>query len=157
MNRSDIKEMIIIIFIAVVIIQAFPPGLVHGFSMSPAYNEGDIVIMQKLFPEIKKGDVIVVNIMIEGNSKMLVKRVLGVPGDKIESTNGYLLINGHHESPDYWEEESYTLDEGQFFLVGDNEMHSCDSRFFGPVSEENIVGKVLLKTEGIKWRIPGKS
>lgn len=95
------------------------------------------------------GEIIVFRFPGEPN-RDFVKRVIGLPGDEIEIVDGRVKINGFVYSEPYLKGPfSYNMDprrmaEGEYFVMGDNRSHSNDSRNWGPVPEENVVGKVWL-------------
>jgi len=99
---------------------------------------------------IHRGDIIVFLSPIEANLH-LVKRVIGIPGDKVEVFLGHVYINGRELHEPYiktpWEsgnQPAIVLGIGQFWVMGDNRNNSLDSRVFGPVAEDLIVGKAML-------------
>ena len=82
------------------------------------------------------------------------KRVVGLPGERIEQTEGLLLIDGGRLTEPYLqglpsmvglEENTWTLADEEYFVLGDNRAHSTDSREFGPVRDEDIVGTALFR------------
>lgn len=88
----------------------------------------------------------------EDPERDFVKRVIGAPGDEVEIVDGQVLVNGavfpesyrQAEVDDTDNVEPFYLEEGEYFVLGDNRRYSNDSRDWGVVPEENIVGQVLL-------------
>lgn len=104
------------------------------------------------FDEIRRGDIVALR-SPRDESKSFVKRVVGLPGDRIQSTEGIVMINGQvleesyvmepNRSRDSW--GPITVAEGEYFVMGDNRRNSSDSRTWGTV-----------KRAGIWARIPGR-
>lgn len=131
---------------------------VEGDSMLPGLQSGTLLLISKIsytLPllqtrtgSIHRNDVIVYE---ETNGNLLVKRVIGIPGDQLRVQNGRILINGKPELSGIIPggkpvvPESKTLQPGEYWLAGDNRAVSRDSRDFGPVSAKSIIGKALLK------------
>ncbi|MBQ4343090.1 MAG: signal peptidase I [Erysipelotrichaceae bacterium] len=128
---------------------------VEQSSMVPNFAEGDIVVFNRLEKDYGFGDVIIAQ-SIEKQS-LIIKRIIGTPGDTIEITdNQQILINGEpiRES---WQSNGklaqgraslpITLKEGEYFVLGDNYEVSLDSRHteIGNVQEENILGIVVYR------------
>jgi signal peptidase I len=132
-----------------VFICLFSPYRVSGLSMYPAYHPGQIVFTEP-YPDAgsaERGDVIVFH--SDDLSADLIKRIEGLPGDKVQITEGKLFINGEvvEEGFDPMEQAGIaafpvTLKEGEFFVLGDNRNDSLDSRELGPVPFVQIKGKV---------------
>lgn len=143
-----IKELIpyIIIIIVVLLIRTFivTPAIVNGASMENTLHDGEIVIVNKigLKKGIKRFDIVIVK--VEGD--LLIKRVIGLPNEKIEYKNDTLYINDEEiTTPNI---EVVTMDfegetkENEYFLLGDNRGISKDSRILGAFKKEDIKGKV---------------
>ncbi|MBU9720063.1 MULTISPECIES: signal peptidase I [Bacillaceae] len=87
----------------------------------------------------------------ENDTHTWIKRVIGLPGDKLESKNGLLYRNGELIKEEYTLEEMYidfspiVVPEGNVFVMGDNRNASRDSRNVGPIPVENVIGKVVLR------------
>ena len=130
---------------------------VQGPSMQPTFYAGDLVFVSKVhykFTDIKRGEVII----LENNGvKNMIKRVIGLPGEKIEYKDNVLYINGQAYQEDYLPEGTVTYDfktsdvgdeiipENCYIVLGDNRTNSQDSRELGCIKKENIIGKVMVR------------
>jgi len=132
---------------------AFNLSVVRGKSMSPGISDGDRILVDQfsyLFSDIQRGDIIV--LQYPRDPKLdYIKRVVGLPGDEIVMSGGRLTINGEEvdESyllePDPYTELHLTVKPGHYFVLGDNRLHSSDSREFGQVKAGFVRGKVDLR------------
>jgi signal peptidase I len=106
------------------------PFIVSGKSMEPTFHNGDYLIVDELsynFNEPQKNDVIIFRYPLEP-SKYYIKRIEGLPGEKIK-TNG----------------KEITLGENEYYVLGDNRGASSDSRSWGPLKENFIVGRAFVR------------
>jgi signal peptidase I len=119
-----------------------------GPSMQPNFYVGYRVMTEKIsyyFHEPQRGDVVLVE--RPANEGNLIKRVIGLPGETIEVKDGQTLINGQPIDEPWvknWGGPGYPatqIPEGQVFIMGDNRPNSRDSRSFGPVPIETIMGR----------------
>lgn len=141
---------VVIALIIVVPIRLFvaEPFVVAGQSMSPHLNQGDYLIIEKFNHNFKRDDVIVFK---SSNSQTyLIKRVIGLPTEKITIKNGQLLVNGTQFQDSFVASPiqgdlDVTLLADEYFVLSDNAAPSLDSRTFGPVKSSAIVGKVIFK------------
>lgn len=130
----------------------FQPYRVQMGSMLPTLHENDLIIVNKLnyrFNEPDRGDIVVFH-PPNGSNVFYVKRVIGLPGETIEIKNGEILINGIPLNEDYLNITTpgiygpVTLNDDEYFVMGDHRNNSLDSREFGPISKKSIVGKASL-------------
>ncbi len=158
--KEWIKDILIAIVIALVITQFIKPTIVKEKSMQPTLYENNYIILSKQsyrFSEPKYKDIIVFHSDLtteEGKEKLLIKRVIGVPGDTIEILDGQLILNDEVLKEDYILDpytsgfvEKTTISEGQLFVMGDNRQNSRDSRdpFIGCVNIDEVVGKAVFR------------
>lgn len=144
----------------VIYIFLFRPFQVSGASMHPTFVDGEYVLTNLItlkFNELKKGDVIVFQAPNDAE-KDFIKRVIGVPGDSISIANGYIYLNGQKLDESAYlnsdvltyggaflsERQTVVVPDNQYFAVGDNRSHSSDSRQFGFIKREKIIGKSMF-------------
>ncbi len=172
MDFRDVKEflkdslwfiiIILIVLLANIYIVSFQQ--VMGPSMQDNLYSGDIVVLNKIifkFRDIKRCDVV----SFEYDSKSLVKRVIGLPGEYIEYKDNYLYINGEKYTEDYLSKDVITNDfkledlegnytkipDDMYLVLGDNRTDSMDSRDFGLINKKDIKGKVSIRI----WPLSG--
>lgn len=160
---SLLKELATFAFIAVCIIYPFrkyvaEPYIVSGASMSPTFETGHYLIIDKVsykFKAPQRDDVIVMKFP-EDTSRDFIKRIIGLPGETVQIKDGVVTII-NREYPDGLKlDESFvkypkldnttvTLSTREYFVMGDNRAGSYDSRSWGPLPIEDIIGKPLLQ------------
>lgn len=128
---------------------------VNGQSMQPLLNSGDVVLMNRLSYDFGKPDRMDVVVFEREDKKTNVKRVIGIPGDVVQITEGKVYVNGEVIEDEHLgsvalaglAEYPVELGDKEYFLLGDNRDSSEDSRFanVGNVKEEQILGKVWLR------------
>jgi len=164
-----VMAVLLALFIRTFVVQAFkiPSG-----SMKPTLEIGDHLLVNKFiyglripffdtrildFHEPERDDVIVF-IYPQDRTKDFIKRVRGLPGERVEIRNKQLFINGGRVEDAYGHFEdtsgsmrnrrdnfaSFTVPEGHVFVMGDNRDYSHDSRFWGPVPIDDILGKAFI-------------
>src|SRR3989344_5584373 len=129
------------------------PFAVAGEAMSPTYNDGDYLLINKFDKNFVRGDVVIFRTEKQPNS-FLIKRIIGLPSEKVDIQGGKVLINGQVLNESYYNGEtlpdsSVTLDQDQYFVLGDNRSKSFDSRSFGPITKSSIEGKIFYKVSGL--------
>lgn len=125
---------------------------IPSVSMTPTLQAGDHIAVTRYLAgaEPRRGDVIVFQNPL-GRDEFLVKRVVGLPGDLIESRAGRVLVSGHALAEPYLLEPaasgaiaSQIVPAGCYFVMGDNRAHSLDSRSWGPLRRDLVVGRARL-------------
>ncbi len=158
----DFLETIVIslAIFAVVYIFLFQPHQVDGRSMEPNFHNSEYILTDKISYRIhdpKRGDVVVFH-SPQDERVDFIKRIIGVPGDVVKVAGGYAYLNGVKL------EESYINDPGQvlagrfmregmevdippdqYLVMGDNRLHSSDSREWGIVNKTGIVGRAFFR------------
>lgn len=126
---------------------------VESVSMQPTLFAGDMVIVNKLAYRFNntphRGDVIVFKYPPDPDSIPYIKRVIGLPSDQVHIANGKVYINGQVIDEPYLKVTTdrggdWTVPEKQLFVMGDNRNNSRDSRAWGFVPFENIIGRAEL-------------
>lgn len=136
------------------------PHKVSGLSMFPTFNDGDYIMTDKLsyrFGSPKKGDIIVLK-NPRNEEQDFIKRIIAVPGDTLKVEESSVYVNGQRLAESYLPSGTYTrsggfLNEGveikagpnQYFVFGDNRERSSDSREWGSLTKEEIIGKVFFR------------
>ena len=152
---KKVKELMpyIIILIVVVLIRTFvvTPVRVDGSSMYPTLKNGNLLILKKYDNSYERFDIVVVKM----GKERIVKRIIGLPGESIKYTSNHLFINGKKidlkkydfdtENFDLTDLELSKIPKNSYFVLGDNRSNSMDSRYFGPVSKEDIIGSTDLR------------
>ncbi len=150
--KKILKEWVsyFLIILAILLIRLFiiTPVRVDGPSMNPTLENKQILLLSKYSKHYERFDIVVFNYA----KQKLVKRIIGLPGEKIEFKNNKLYINnkeieedfGHMETEDFsLSDIGYeTIPDNMYFLVGDNRTNSLDSRYIGLVSDSDIEGVV---------------
>lgn len=154
-----IKTIVISIVIALVITAFIKPTMVQGQSMEPTLSENDLLIINQLLynkEEPGRGDIVVFEsnqLDTKGNPKLFIKRVVGLPGEKIIIRDGKVYINGEALYEEYLTEE-YTygdieevIPENRIFVIGDNRSSSLDSRNseIGSIKIDDIIGQAVMR------------
>jgi signal peptidase I len=122
-----------------------------GFAMMPTLPNGAYMIAnrqayQRQLPQ--RGDVVLLQYPASDSARMLVKRIIGLPGEVVTIDNGQVSIDGtplnepYISAPPAYQGE-WTISEGQYFVLGDNRPDSIDSHQFGAIPRENILGKAV--------------
>jgi len=156
-----IKDILIAVLIALLIMTFLKPTIVKENSMQPTLNPNNYIFLSKqaytLFSQPKAGDIIVFHSDLttsDGKEKLLIKRIVAVSGDVITIAEGSVYVNDmlldepyldNVKTPGYI--ESYKIPDGEVFVMGDNREHSIDSRDsrIGSIEVKEIVGKAFFR------------
>ena len=137
----------------------FQPFVVSGASMDPNFHDADYLIIDELSYKLREPErqEVIVFKYPKDTSYKFIKRIIGLPGEKVEIKNGEVFINGTTKIDEPYLSEkvkaewskninfSIQLGADEYFVMGDNRNYSSDSRSWGPVPKKNIVGKVFIK------------
>lgn len=158
----EVAEVAVIAIVAVLLIRTFlvQPFLVSGDSMVPTFQNGDYLLVDQLtyrLREPERGEVIVFRYPRD-EKVFFIKRIIGLPGERVEISNGMVtIVNGEYPQGlvlgevyissglETIGEEDMVLGDGQYFVLGDNRSQSLDSRTWGPVVKSEIMGLARLR------------
>lgn len=166
-----VLEYVVLAVVAVAVallIQAFlvKPYRIPSASMENTLLIGDRVLVDRVswrFSQPQRGDIVVFHPPFDG--PVLIKRIIGLPGDEVSLSGGYVYINGHRLNEPYvrriagrqepsepfsnglpWSlQEPYRVPAGSYFVMGDNRTDSGDSREFGPIKRTQFVGRAFAR------------
>ena len=155
--REAIETIVWYLVIALLIIHFVVQSFyIPSSSMEPTLVPGERVLVAKFYyrlTEPQSGDIIVFRYPID-DRKNLIKRVIGLPGEKIKISNGMIYVNGEPLQGDkyvrtyydygFYGEGEKTAPEDSYFVLGDNSINSDDSRFWGYVPRKNVLGRAFL-------------
>lgn len=160
-NLVELFELTVIGVVVVAVAYIFAGQLlrVTGDSMLPNFHDGEQIVAEKVtvkFENLKRNDIVIFQHPTNPD-KLVIKRVIGLPGETMELQNGKILIDGKILDEPYLAEETrtltgnyikenvvYTIPADSYIFLGDNRSNSSDSRDWGPISKNNIVGKAFL-------------
>jgi signal peptidase I len=150
-----VGALLVAVVVKTFLIQAF---FIPSLSMYSTLDRGDRVLVNKVsyrLHDIHRGDVVVFKRppgVPDTGIKDLIKRVVGLPGDTVEGHDGGVYINGKRLEESYLDEGTVTSDfppekipEGDIFVMGDNRGNSEDSRVFGPIKDDLVVGRAFVR------------
>lgn len=162
-KKESFKDFLIVTLIslaAVFLIRTYiaQPFVVSGASMEPTFHTGEYLIVDQLsykFSEPQRGDVVIFRYPVIP-SRFFIKRIIGLPGEIIKIEGQEVFTKRKAEDPYAKLEEDYiefpkdsfmeiTLQDDEYFVMGDNRLASLDSRSWGPLEESFIVGKAFVR------------
>ena len=164
-SRSVVEWILIIVAAVLVSLLVrtfvFQTFFIPSGSMEPTLQIGDRIVVSKLSVElgtIHRGDILVFKAPAEVRTQCgddvadLVKRVIGLPGDHLTSKGNTIYVNGSpllqpwtHTEPIGRAIGNVTVPANHYFIMGDNEDDSCDSRYWGTIPHSSIIGKAFIR------------
>jgi signal peptidase I len=158
----DFLQGIVVIMAILVMVYLFimSPQEVNGESMEPNFHNGEYILTNKVTYKFRvpaRGDVVIFKSWKDKDVDYI-KRVIALPGEIVSLRNNSIYVNDEKLDEQYLspniaifggsslqEGQSVTVPENMLFVLGDNRPHSSDSREFGPVAEEDIIGVVIMR------------
>lgn len=161
----DLVKVLIISLIIIVPIRYFiaQPFIVSSISMQPNLYEGQYLIVDELSYHLRepvRGEIVVFKYP-KDTSQYFIKRLIGLPGETVEIKDNHFIVYNKEAPQGLTLEESYlpagtltvpgtngakiTLGQDEFYMIGDNRANSLDSRFWGPVPRNDLVGRALFR------------
>lgn len=148
------KYALIFVLIILLRIYVLTVAQVSGDSMKPNFSNNNILVVEQLsnrFFEYKRFDIVV----FRQGSGYLVKRLIGLPGEKVKYQNNELYINDKKVENKFaldgtTEDMELTLEANHFYVLGDNRDDSKDSRLLGPIPKEKFIGRSVLRIWPLK-------
>ncbi len=164
MNLSNFwKELFKLVFLSLLIVVPFrlfiaQPFIVDGASMDPTFETGDYLIVDELtyrFKMPERGSILIFKYPRDP-SKSFIKRIIGLPNETVSISDGQVTIINREYPKGFGLDEpyvklnrkdnsSYILGTDEYFVLGDNRLGSADSRVWGAVPEENIIGRPIIR------------
>lgn len=158
-SRFEFIELLIFTLVAVFVLTTFffRHSIVDGESMINTLHHGDALIISNVFYTPKQYDIVVVEDHATGIDHPIVKRVIAVAGDKVQIRSNVIYVNDVRVRDDFvhidncngpfggYKDATFTVPEGEIYVLGDHRCNSKDSRDFGTVRADSVIGKVLFR------------
>ena len=165
----EIVETLVLTLVIFLLIQNFvaQPYKVEQQSMERTFEPGQYVLVDKLTPRLRtyaRGDIVVFNppkSWVQEKETPFIKRVIGQGGDTVKIKDGKVFINGIAITEPYvysdipggtpqqtfasGDQDTWVIPQGELFLMGDHRSNSADSRIFGPVAVDQVIGRAWLR------------
>lgn len=162
---ASVQWYVTLLLVASLVLGYLSFSVVPTFSMYPTLNRGTYCLGLRRYKELERGDIITffpetyksdlpgplgaLDDVFSGKT-VYVKRLIGLPGDTVEIHDGLLFLNGTRVQEPYLNEQrmegefdAFTLQDNEYFVMGDNRNHSQDSRYIGPIRPSQISSKVI--------------
>lgn len=121
-----------------------------GISMMPTYEEGQLLLLNRLayrYANPRRGDVVAIT--LPGNHAVLVKRIVGLPGETVRITDGTVFVNNQPLDEPYvryripWNVTEAALADGEYYVIGDNRSMAVHNHDFGVATRSRVLGRLL--------------
>lgn len=159
MLRELLETAVLIALVFTLVNLATVRFYIEGPSMQPNFYAGQFLIVSRvhyLLSQPERGDIVVFDPPGDDgtpNEPLLIKRLIGLPGETVEMRNGHVFINGTELNEPYTKEEcrsncadrTWELGADEYFMMGDNRNNSRDSRVFGAVTKNRIIGEAIIR------------
>jgi len=143
-----------ILFVSLLSAGCFRPIVFEGVSMEPNFHDGDRILMAESIDDLKRLDVIYFRYP-KDETKAYMKRIVGLPGEKVEVKNGVVFVNDEEIDETAYVDPNRNNSSASFppriiapdnyYVLGDNRDNSSDSRYWGTVSRSQILGKYYFR------------
>ena len=156
--KELIRDIAVALVLVLILTSVIKPTIVKESSMEPTLFENHYLIVSKLAyktGEMQRGDIIVFESELEtedGDKKLLIKRIVGLPGETVTISDGEVYIDGQMLEEDYLKDgitpgeiTDCRVPEGQLFVMGDNRAVSIDSRELGCIDADTVMGKAVVR------------
>ncbi|MDP3901683.1 MAG: signal peptidase I [bacterium] len=157
LNVWEVLQVVLVATATVLVIRTFlvQPFLVSGASMEPSFSDGNYLLIDEItyrFREPERGETVVFHYPGD-RGLFFIKRIIGLPGERIIIKNNEIFINNIILNEEYLSDSDIktagsvdvTLNKDQYFVLGDNRYNSFDSRNWGPLNRDDITGLVRLR------------
>ena len=150
-RRTAVRVLVLVGISVVLFTWVLLPVRAQGISMEPTYQSGTLRIVNRLSflskpPE--RGDIVAIR--LAGTRVVYVKRIIGLPGERLEIVQGQVRINGQPLVESYvqkrrpWNFAEVTMAPGEYFVIGDNRGMNIGDHTFGRVESQRVIGKVVF-------------
>lgn len=160
----ELGKWLILAILIIVLVNFFivTVHIVQGPSMEPNFSTGEIILTNKLsylISQPQRGDAVIIKFPGDPQKTKYIKRIIGLPGEKLEIKNGNIYINNSLLVESYiadniktWPDMTVDIPKDEYFIIGDNRPNSNDSRYWGTARKGDLIGKgVFILSPFSKW------